>query len=330
MRGLFVIALLIVLVSAAGSLEQPAAPLRLIQAIPLDGVEGRIDHMAADPDGQWLFIAALGSNTVEVVDLRAGKRIRSLGGFREPQGVWSVPLLNRLFVANARDGICEMLDGTSFRRLRSVRYSDDADNVRCDATAKRIYVGYGGGALGVLDARSGDSLESIPLKAHPESFQLEAAGARIFVNIPDASEIAVVDRSTARVVAEWRCGDHAANFPMALDEAGHRLFVGCRHPAAALVYDTRSGKRTAAVPINGDTDDIFYDAACGRVYVSCGAGSLDVLARTKSGGFERIASIPTARGARTSLYVPALGRLYLAVPHRGTQRAELRVFEAVR
>jgi hypothetical protein len=132
------------------------------------------------------------------------------------------------------------------------------------------------------------------------------------------------------VIAEWAVTTYAANFPMALDEAGQRLFVGCRHPAAVLVYDTRSGKRTAAVPISGDIYDIFYDAARGRVYASCGAGFLDVLGRTKSGGFERIASIPTARGARTSLYVPARDRLYLTVPHRGTQRAELRVFEVVR
>lgn len=325
----FVLALLGLWVPAAAVVAGPAAPLRLIQAIPLAGVEGRLDHMALDPGGRRLFLAALANRTVEVVDLRAGTRIQSLGGFDEPQGVCFVPSLNRLFVACAGDGACHVLEGTSYRRLRSVRFSDDADNMRYDAAARRTYVGYGSGALGILDAQSAERLGSIPLVAHPESFQMESTGARMFVNLPDAREVAVVERTLGRVVAEWHLGEYAANFPMALDEAGHRLFVGCRRPPVVLIYDTRAGQRTAAIPVHGDADDLYYDDSRGRLYVSCGAGTLDVLAPTKSGTMRRVASVPTAPGARTALFVPALARLYVAVPHRGTQPAELRVYEVM-
>ncbi|MBI1799904.1 MAG: hypothetical protein HYR73_09510 [Candidatus Eisenbacteria bacterium] len=330
MRRLLVIALLGVLVSGAGSSEQPAAPLRLIQAIPLDGVEGRIDHMDVDPQGQRLFIAALGNGTVEVLDLRAGRRVQSLRGFHEPQGLGFVASPSRLFVANGGDGTCDMLDGATFAHLRTLRFSEDADNIRCDASTGRTYVGYGSGALGVLDAASGDSLGSIPFSAHPEAFQLEANGPRAFVNIPDAGEVAVLDLKKARLLTTWKLAGYGANYPMALDEPGHRLFIGCRRPATVLVLDTGSGQRLSAVPIDGDPDDLFYDSATRQLFVSCGAGFIDVLRTAAYGQFTKVAQTVTAPGARTALYVPTLRRLFLAVPHHGSQRAETRVYEAVR
>ncbi len=326
--------LALVLAGAVGSgsatIVAPPSPLRLVQSIPLRGVEGRIDHMEVDLARRRLFLVAFGGNSLTIVDLATGRTIRTIGGFLEPQGVEFIPTLKRVFVSNGGDGTVEVLDGSSLGRLRRVGLSSDADNVRYDASAKRIYVGYGNGALGVLNATTGDSLGSIPLRAHPESFQLESKGPRIFVNVPDAGEVAVVDRAQGQVFAEWRLEGYAANFPMALDEAGHRLFVGCRRPAAVLVYDTQTGRRVAAVPVNGDVDDLYYDVRRGRLYASCGAGTLDVIAPEGTSGLARVASIPTARGARTALFVPELGRLYVAVPHRGRQRAEVRVFEAVR
>jgi hypothetical protein len=310
---------------AAGS-----EPLRLVQSIPLTAVEGRIDHMAVDAEGRRLFVAALGNGSVEVIDLRSAKRARSLRRFREPQGVGFAPAPARLFVANGGDGTCSMLDGTTLRRLRTLRFSGDADNVRYDGVAQRIYVGYGEGALAILDARSGDSLGAIELPAHPESFQLETAGSRIFANVPDAGEVAVIDRAKGRVVGRWRTDGFGANYPMALDEAGHRLFVGCRRPAAVLILDDHSGQRLSTVPIDGDVDDLFYDAATGQLFASCGAGFIDVLGRAGSGRLARVAKIATAPGARSALFVPTLRRFYVAVPHRGSQPAEIRVFAVSR
>jgi protein-tyrosine-phosphatase len=132
-----------------------------------------------------------------------------------------------------------------------------------------------------------------------------------------------------KVLTTWPVTDAASNFPMALDEGGHRLFVGCRRPAKVLIYDTMSGKVSGSLDVVGDTDDLFYDAARKRLYVSGGEGFLDVFQQQDASHFTRIAHIATAAGARTSLFVAALNRLYLAVPHRGAQQAEVRVYETV-
>lgn len=314
------------LVLSGASKEAP--PLRPVETISLAGVEGRIDHLAVDLKGRRLFIAALGNNTIEVLDLRAGKRVQTIAGLYEPQGVSFIPESDKLFVANAKGGACDIFDGAALKRIKSVNFSDDADNIRYDASAGRVYVGYGGGALGILDAATGERIGEIKLKGHPESFQLEKSGPRIFVNIPTAQQIAVVDREKRAVIATWSTGGAEANYPMALDEAHHRLFVGFRKPAKLAVFDTESGKIVANLDSAGDADDIFYDGSHRRVYVSGGDGFLSIFEQASADNYTPMAKIPTAAGARTSLFVPELNRLYLAVPHRGDQRPEVRVYEA--
>ncbi|HLQ66922.1 MAG TPA: hypothetical protein VK123_06805 [Candidatus Limnocylindrales bacterium] len=304
-----------------------AAPLRQVQTIALDGVEGRIDHMAIDAPNRRLFVAALGNGTVEVLDLRSGRRIQSMRGFHEPQGLGFVASPPRLFVSNGGGGTCDVFDGATLAHLRTLQLPDDADNIRCDTAARRVYVGCGEGALRALDATTGDSLGSILLPGHPESFQLERAGPRVFVNVPDASQVVIVDRVKGRVIGRIAIRGFSANFPMALDEDAHRLFVGCRRPSAVLVFDDRSERRLSTVPIDGDADDLFYDGATRQLFASCGAGFIDVLGMRR-GRLTMAAKIATAPGARTALYVPALRRLYLAVPRRGGQRPEIRVFDA--
>lgn len=308
-------------------LSSAQEPLTLTTAIELPRVEGRIDHLAFDGAGQRLFVAALGNNTVEVLDVKGGKHLKSLPGFREPQGIAVVSDAKLIAVANGQgDGV--QFVGDDYRTAQSVRLGDDSDNVRYDAAAKRVYVGFGNGAIAAINPADAQLLGQAKLSAHPESFQLERSGARIFVNVPNADHIAVVDRASMRVIATWPVRTAKANFPMALDEANHRLIVGCRRPAKALVYDTTSGKEITAFDIVGDTDDLFYDAARKRLYVSGGEGFVDVFQSDGANRFTRLARVPTAAGARTSLFVPDLNRLFLAVPHRGSQRAEIRVFDA--
>jgi DNA-binding beta-propeller fold protein YncE len=297
-----------------------------VQSIPLPGVEGRIDHLAIDAQRRRLFVAALGNDTVEVVDLNKGLRVQSIPGFHEPQGISFVSDNNRLFVANGKDGSFDILDGDSFRRIQSVKFADDADNVRYDSGAKHIYAGYGSGALGILDATDGRRLGDIKLAGHPESFQLEKSGARIFVNVPAAGHIAVVDRHKKALLSTWAVERARSNFPMALDEPDRRLLVGCRKPPRLLAYDTTTGKVVADLEICGDTDDLFYDPARKLIYVACGEGVLNIVQQKGADQYERLAGIPTAAGARTALFVPEMDRLYLAVPHRGDQRAEIRVY----
>jgi DNA-binding beta-propeller fold protein YncE len=309
----------------AADTQSVAEPLRLVKTISLPGVQGRIDHLAADASGQRLFVCALGNNTLEVVDIKKGERVQSLAGFNEPQGVRYVPEPNLVVVANGGDGVVTFLDGASLKPIKTIRFSGDADNVRYDAKHGRIYVGYGAGALGVLDVK-GERVGDIPLGGHPESFQLDSAG-KIFVNIPTRHEIAVVDVNKRKVVARWPVSVASNNYPMTLDEAHHRLFVMTRRPPHLLVYDTETGKLVSTLPADGDSDDLFYDGAHGRIYASFGEGSVLVYRQLDADHYQVAARTATAAGARTALYSPELGQFFVAVPHRGNLSAEIRVYQ---
>jgi len=303
-------------------------PLALVGTIDLPHVEGRIDHLAVDMAAQRLFVAALGNNTVEVLDLKASRHAKSLPGFREPQGIAVVPDANLVAVANGQGEGVQLIDASDYHPVRAARLGDDSDNVRYDMAGKHLFVGFGGGALAAINPADGKVLGEAKLSGHPESFQLERSGSRVFVNVPTAGQIAVVDRATMKTIATWPVVAAKANFPMALDEANHRVFVGCRQPAKVLVYDTITGKQSGSFDIVGDTDDLFYDPPRKRLYVTGGEGYLDVFQEQELNRFSRLAHIATAAGARTSLFVPDQGRLYLAVPHRGNQKAEVRIYEA--
>ena len=322
--------LLIGVIGACLAFVQDNSSLKSVQTIPMPGVEGRIDHLAVDLKGQRLFGAALGNNTVEVLDLAQGKRTRSITGMREPQGIAYIPELDQIVVANGGDGSVRILDGKSFTTLSSLMIGGDADNVRYDSANGRVVVGYGSGALAFIDLKSRKVLTSVKLSGHPESFQLEKARPRIYVNVPDANHIAVVDSSRQAVTATWPVGQFRANFPMALAEAQHRLFVGTRNPARLVVFDTESGKQVTALNISSDTDDVFFDQDNKRIYVSAGQGNVDVINQVDADHYQTAAKIATASGARTSLFVADLHRLFLAVPHRGAQEAAIRVYDAVK
>jgi DNA-binding beta-propeller fold protein YncE len=300
--------------------------LTQVQTIRLEGVEGRIDHFGSDAKGKRLFVSALGNNTVEVVDLAAGRVTQHIRNLRAPQGIGFAPESNRLAVANDRDGSCRLYDGTSLQQTAIIELKDDADNVRYDNASRRFWVGYGDGGLAAIDPESGRQIADVKLDAHPESFQLEKKGKRIFVNVPNAGHVAVVDSETGTVIEKIPLNEAHANFPMALDEGDHRLFIGCRSPAKLLVLDTETDKTVASLDIVGDTDDLFYDAANKRIYVSGGEGRVTVISQTNADRYNVAGQVTTAPGARTSFFVRETGTLYVAVPHLGEQKAELRVF----
>ena len=307
--------------------EADEAGIQLKQTIPLPGVEGRIDHLDVDISGQRLFVCALGNNTVEVVDLNKGERIHTISGLGAPQGVAFVLELNRLLVANDKGGVCNIYDADSFLLIGKVDFADDADNVRYDSASKRIYVGFGSGGIGIINAVDGKQVGSLKLAAHPEAFEPEKQGHRIFVNVPGARHVAVVDREKGEVIATWKTDGAFGNFPMALDEANHRLFVGCRIPSKLIVLDTDSGKDVASVSIAGDPDDVFYDSKRRRIYTICGAGKIEIIEQADANNYKAVTKIDTAEGARTGLFVSERNTLFVAVPHRGSQRAEIRCYQ---
>jgi DNA-binding beta-propeller fold protein YncE len=314
-------------VGVAEIAAQSATPLKLAQTIALSGVEGRIDHFAFDTAGERLFVCALGNNTVEVVDLRKAERIHSIAGLGAPQGIAYIPELDRLFIANDKGGICKIYDAKSYQTVGEIAFKDDADNARYDDSSKRLYVGFGSGGIGVISAPESKTVGSIKLSAHPEAFELEKQGKRIFVNVPNARHVAVIDRDKGEVVNTWKTDLAFGNFPMALDEANHRLFVGCRFPSKLVVLDTESGKVIAKVNISGDSDDLFYDSKRHRIYAICGAGKIDIIEQADANTYKAVAKIDTANGARTGLFVPERDSLFVAVPHRGSQQAEIRRYQ---
>lgn len=281
------------------------------QKIELPGVKGRIDHFGIDADGQRLFIAALGNNTIEVIDLKSNKHVRSLKGFAEPQGIQLVAAAKRIYVSNGKADRVDVLDAATYAVLRRIDGLGDADNIRYDAAAQLLYVAYEGG-LRVLDAMTGEPTGDLKLRGHPESFQLEKAGPRIFVNLPGTREVAVVDRAKGGVNVSWKLGGASANYPMALDEATHRLFVATRNPPLLLVFDTESGKIVAKQQVGGDSDDVFFDAEAKRVVVICGEGVVNIFRQQDPDHYQPEKTLKTGPRARTGFLVGT--RLYVAAP----------------
>jgi YVTN family beta-propeller protein len=313
-------------VAMAAALAAPAPPaaaakngFNVIAVIPLPGITGRIDHLAYDPVDQWVFVAELGNNTVEVVNVTTRRVEHRLTGFAEPQGVAYSPALGLLYVASG-DGKVQSFRRQDLALDKTVVVGADADNVRIDERAQRLYVGHGTGAIAVLDARSLSHVADIPLRAHPESLQLAANDARIFVNVPDANEIAVLDRTRGRQTAQWSNGVSRSNYPLAIDAANGRVISVYRQPARIVSRDIARGTVAVDAPTCADADDVFVDDRRHQVYVVCGEGVVDVLSNP---ALERIARLPTAPGARTGLFRADADRLFVAARATGTATAAL-------
>jgi DNA-binding beta-propeller fold protein YncE len=336
-RALWIVLSLLLFSACGAAQEIPAdetAPLVLDRIIPIPGIEGRFDHMAVDNEHGRVFASVYGNDSVEVLDTARGRKIHSIQeGFIKPQMVVYLPESNRIVVSSEGDGTCKILDADTYKLIDTVKFSDDADQLRYDPAAKRVYVAYGDGdesAIGIFDATTNKRLEGeFKLAAHPESFQLEEKGPKIFVNLASISQIAVIDRNTRKIV-NWKLQGAGTNFPMALDEAHRRIFVAARKPARLLVLDMDTGKEIASLPGAIDTDDMSYDSDRKRIYVTSGEGFIFVYQQIDADRYQRIAKIPTAIGARTSAYTGQVGKhnsFYLAVPARANRGAELWVYE---
>jgi hypothetical protein len=300
------------------------APLLLEAKVGLGTVEGRIDHMALDAKRGRLFVAELGNNTVAVVSLSDRRVIHVIDGLKEPQGVGYLASNDTLYVANGGDGTLLMYAGADYALTGRLDLRDDADNIRVDENTNQIFVGYGGGAIALIDAATSRQVGNVSLKGHPESFQLSRDGQRIFVNVPTVRAVAVIDRAASKQVAQWNLR-YQGNFPMALDEPNQRILVAFRSPPRLSAYAMSDGAPLATIEICGDADDVFLDANRRRVYVSCGEGMLDIL-ESRDAGFARIARIPTEPGARTALFNPERDRLFVAVRARPAEPAGIWIF----
>lgn len=294
---------------AARAQAESALPLSLEATIPLAHTSGRIDHLSIDVGRKRLLVAELGNGTVDIVGLEAKQVVHRISGLREPQGVLYVPPADRIAIASAGDGTLSLFSGDNYTPLFSIDLGDDADNVRLAPDGHDVLVGYGSGGLAVIDPQRGAVREKLLLAAHPEGFQVASDG-RIYVNVPDAAGIEVADLTANKGVATWRFPGVSRNFPMALGESG-TVAVVFREPPRLVRIEAATGRELSRSVACGDADDVFFDARRQRYYVSCGAGVVSVF-QVGLAGVVALPSVTTSSGARTSLFVPELDRLFVA------------------
>lgn len=306
--------------------QSQTGQLPLVGEIKMPGVHGRMDHLTYDSIRQILYIAALGNNTVEVADLHNMKLLDPIRGFDEPQGICFIQGLDRCVITNGGNGEVVFIDGATRLRKSTLKLESDADNVRYNSTNHKIYVGFGNGGIAVFDADSMRLKKVIPLPGHPESFQINQKEGKLFVNIPDEKRIEVIDVKQETVLDHWLITKAEANYPMAINEAGNQLVIGCRRPARLLAYNLQSGKLEASLEIDGDADDIFYNSSQNEYYVSCGSGAIDVITKSGLNSFQVTSKTNTRPGARTALFIPSLQRLIVAAPAYNSQEATLLIY----
>jgi hypothetical protein len=321
---LFLIPLLATHIVTADDAPRAIPPIQTYSLVRLDG---RLDHLAFDLEKDHVFVAAPGSSSVAVVDLKLGRMTYVLNNLPRPQGVSVASDGEHFLIACEGGGACRFCDRNLLKQVATRDLKTDADNTRYGPSAKRFWVGYGSGALAAFDDKTLDQVRDIPLPAHPESFQLETTGKRIFVNLPLVGQIAIVDREKGEVIGKWEPREAAGNYPMALDEEHHRLMIGCRKPSKVLILDTETGRTMASLDCVPEADDLFYDAISRQIIVTGSGGNFTLLKQRELDQYDPPRAIPTGDGARTSLLDSASGHLYIAVPHRGEQRAELRVYD---
>ena len=356
MRTGVVFGLLLSALTASGlALGQTPSTMELKSRIPLAKVDGRMDHVGVDVAGQRLFAAAFDNRTLEVIDVQAGKQVHTIANLSQPQQSYFDAPTNHLFISSSGDGTVKVFDGSTFELLQTTELSSDADNMRFDARNRHLVVAYGGekflngkvargaglkdGALAILDT-AGKKVGQIPTDGHPESLAVEKNGTRVFTNVPDKKEIVVGDLVNYSVLAHWALPG-CENYPMALDEEHHRVFVMCRASASLLALDTDNGKQVASIPLtpSASSDDMFYDASKGRLYVLArivqkdnprtpGPGIIEVFQQKDPDHYDKIESFPSGFAAQTGLFVPEWSKLFVATRHQpGGAGGEILVYE---
>ena len=315
----------------AQSTGRDILPLQLEEEIPVPGVAGRLDHFTADVKRKRLFVSALGNNTVEVIDTFAGRVIRSIKGLSQPQGPLYVPGFDKLYIANAENGKMNVYDGATYTLKKTIDFGTDPDNVRYDPASKKIFVGFGeeDGGIAMVDPATDERVGKVyKTEGHPESFQIEASGEHIYANVPDAGMVVEsIDRKTG-AVAKWPLEGLKGNYAMALNEEDHRLFTVTRKTPMLVVFDTQTGNEVARLRAAGECDDVYFDASRKRIYVIGGEGIISVIEQKDPDHYELVANVPSAVGIRTGFFYSKRDRLYVGVPAKGNEPAQVWTYEA--
>ncbi len=318
------------MISSAVAADPP--PLERVQTIALKGPIGGMDHLAVDAKRGRLFVANTVNNSLDVVDLKTGKLFKQIPGQGRIRGIAFSPEADRVFVGNGTGGVCNTFDGESYDLIKGVPLGVDADNVRYNPRTRRIYVVHADTELSVIDAKDFTLRSPIALPKSLGAFQLESGRPRMYVNAKAEGQVVVIDTDKDTVIGRFPVATSGVNAAVAIDEPNRRVFVGCRKNPSLVVMDSDTGRIVTSVPIPGDVDDLYYDAGRKRIYVSCGEGAIAVIRQVDADRYKALGTIATVTGARTSIFNPEDGRLYLAVPRRAErteqQNPEVWVFQA--
>jgi len=325
------VSLTLIVLCAPFCQAQPKAPLTLQQTILLPGVTGKFDHFAVDTERNLLFAAATGNHSVEVIDLKTNKVRQSITGLGKPHGLEWVAATGSLYVADGALGELRVYSGTPLALAGKLKLSDDADDMVYDEASHSLFVGHGGDAanppkIAVVDTVHFSIVASFSVATHPEALEIDPGGRRVFVNVAGANEVVVIDLATRAIAAQWKLTRAGDNVPLAYDDEDGLLYVGCRTPGTLIALDAATGKEMGSAPAAEGADDLFYDAALGRVYLISGVGEVDSYQVGPDKSLHPLGTLLTAAGAKTGLFVPAQKLLYVGIPGAGAQPAQIRVY----
>lgn len=316
------------LVAPESTQAADAPSLELVQTIVLKGKAGKLDHLALDSKRDRLFLANTTNGTLDVVDLKAGKLLKQVTGQTGIQGVAYAADLDRVFVGLGSGGLCNVFDGDKYQPLKTIKFADDADNVRYDSARALVFVAHAEKALGVVDAKNSTIKADLKLPGAAEGFQIAPGRPLLFMVIPSPSQVTVIDVDKLEIVANHPLTMAGDGHPLALDDSNKRLFVGCRRPSKVVVVDSETGKEITGVDVPDGIDDLYYDAKRKRLYASCGDGFLTVIKQSSPDAYEVVDKVATEKGAKTSLFDAATAHIYLAVPRQqGKPGPEIRVYK---
>ena len=307
------------------------SPLQLEEQIPVKGVSGRIDHFSADVKRKRLFVSALGNNSLEVIDTFAARVVHTINDLSQPQGALYLAELDKLYVANAGDGKVRVFDGATYTLRKTIEFDVDPDNLRYDPTTKLVFVGFGeeDGGIAMIDPATDERVGTV-LKTggHPESFQVEAKGTHVFVNVPDADNVVESFDRTTGSVSRWPLRSLKGNYAMALNEDDHRLYTVTRKVPMMVVLDSTSGREVARLPAAGECDDVYFDAVRKRIYAIGAQGFISVFQQNDPDHYTLVDNVPSKIGARTGFFYSRRDRLYVGVPAQGNDPAQVWTYEA--
>ena len=308
---------------------QEKLPLKLITTTPMPGFTGDFDHFGLDRKGNRLFLAAEEHKTVEVFDLRTGKRTHSIEGFGQPLMMVYLPESNQLVVTDGGDSAVQLVDCKKYKIIKTIKLGEGVDHGVVNPVTKYYYVESGGSGspthvLSIIDTKSfkhvGD-VAGLPGSSN-EGMVIDHAGQKLYVNLTGTDEVGVVDLDTRQLVARWPLPDAHVAHPIVLDEPNHRLFIATRKPAQFIVFNTDTGKVVASLPCVGVNSDMSFDVSRKRIYVT-GSETASVFKQRDADHYEHIAEVPTAYRAKSSIFVPDLKRLYVAASGKGKSDAKL-------